>query len=186
MRKSTKLFIAAEFREKKGHEVLFKALKKLDREDITLWIAGRGKLDVRRMAEDIGVSHQTVFLGAVPMSIMNILYEACDFFVLPSRTASNGDREGVPVAIMEAMSWRKPVISTRHAGIPELVSEILVDENDVDGLADAIAYLVDNPGVRAEMGERNYDKIKQEYSDGAVMELKEVFERSISGFRNCK
>ena len=178
MRTSIKLFIAAEFREKKGHEILLRALKKLGRDDLTLWVAGKGQLDVEQMAKEIGVDGQVVFLGAVGRDMMNVLFDACDIFVLPSRTASNGDREGVPVAIMEAMSHKKPVISTKHAGIPELVAEILVDENDVDGLANAISYLADNPEKRAVMGQRNYEIIKRDYSDDAVMRLKELFQHS--------
>lgn len=175
MRTSTKILIVGEFREKKGHDVLFKALKKLNRDDLTLWVVGEGSLDVRSMAEEIGVSHQTVFLGRLGKDVLNILYDACDFFVLPSRTASNGDREGVPVVIMEAMSHRKAVISTNHVGIPELVPQIIVEENDVDGLAEAIAYLANNPQVRTDMGERNYGIVKKDYSDDEVLRLKAIF-----------
>lgn len=181
MRTSIKLFIAAEFREKKGHEVLFKALKKLDRDDLTLWVAGKGQLDVKQMADEIGVADQVVFLGAVGKDMMNILFDACDIFVLPSRAASNGDREGVPVAIMEAMSHKRAVISTKHVGIPELVSEVLVEENDVDALADAIADLADSPQKREVMGQRNYEIIKRDYSDGSVLMLKDLFEWAKSG-----
>lgn len=174
-RVSVKLLIAAQFTEKKGHEVLFRALRKLGRDDITVWVAGGGKLDVPGMARELAVADQTVFLGPVNGAVMSILMDACDVFVLPSRTASDGDREGIPAAIMEAMSHHKPVISTRHAGIPELVPDVLVDENDVDGLAHAIATLADSPALRAELGERNHGIIKRCFSEAAVLELKTVF-----------
>lgn len=175
-----KLFIAAEFCYKKGHEVLFKALKKLDRDDILLWVAGQGILDIEKLAEDIGVSHQVVFLGRVGKNMINILYDSCDIFVLPSRTSPEGDREGIPVAIMEAMSHAKPVISTIHVGIPELVSEVLVPENDVDSLAKAIAFLADNPNERKRQGQNNLEIIKQEYSESEVDKLKRLFSEIIS------
>lgn len=175
MRTSTKLLMVAEYREKKGHEILFKALKKLGREDLTVWIVGAGKLDVQALAREIGVSHLTVFLGGMGKDLINILYDACDIFVLPSRTAANGDREGIPAVLMEAMSHRKPVISTRHAGIPELVPEILVDENDIDGLADAIARLADDPALREKLGDGNYCIIRESFSDAAVLELKQIY-----------
>ena len=174
-RTSVKALIVAEFREKKGHEVLFRALKKLGRDDITLWVVGEGILDVRQMATDIGVSHLVTFLGRQKKDVINILYDACDFLVQPSRTTADGDREGIPAVIMEAMSHHKPVISTRHTGIPEVVSEILVDENDVDGLAEAIARMADNPDLRAEIGERNYRLIKEQFSDDAVLQLKKLY-----------
>lgn len=175
LHRSVKVLIAAGFTEKKGHDVLFKAVKKLARDDIIVWVAGGGKLDVPKMAKEIGVDDQVIFLGSLGGHLMQIVYESCDIFVHPSRTTAGGDREGIPAAIMEAMAHRKPVISTRHAGIPELLPEILVEENDVDGLAKAIAFLADNPEVRKEMGERNYRIIKRDFSDAAVLELKSIF-----------
>jgi len=175
MRDSVKLLIVAEFREKKGHEILFKALAKLGRQDLTLWVVGGGKLDIRKMADETGIADQTVFFGELGKDLLNVLYDACDIFVLPSRTAANGDREGLPAVLMEAMSHHKPVISTRHTGIPELVPDVLVDENDVDGLAEAISRLADDPALRGEMGERNYAIIKESFSDTAVLELAGVF-----------
>ena len=172
---SVKILIVAAFVEKKGHEVLFEAIRRLGRDDITVWVAGTGKLDVPKMAGDCGLAEQTVFFGAVGQEVLSVLYDACDMVVLPSRTASNGDREGIPAVLMEAMSHRKPVISTTHAGIPELVPEILVPENDAGALADAIAHLADNPDVRARQGERNYEIIKRGFSEAAVLELKQEF-----------
>jgi len=176
-RRAVKILTVASFTEQKGHEILFRALRRLDRDDIMAWVVGDGELDVRKMARDEGVDHQVVFLGTLGPDILKILYDACDFFVLPSRTAADGLREGVPVAIMEAMSHRKAVISTNHVGIPELVPEIIVEENDVEGLAAAIARLVDNPDERARMGDVNYDIIKRDFSDEAVLKLRELFDR---------
>ena len=176
---SLKLLMVAEFREKKGHQILISAVKKLDRENITLWIVGDGPLNVRGMAVEAGIENQTVFLGMVGKDLLNILYDSCDIFVLPSRTAKDGDSEGIPAVLMEAMSHAKPVISTKHAGIPELVEDILVEENDVDALADAIARLADDPGIRSQMGKRNYNIIKSKYSDQAVLQLGELYKSSV-------
>lgn len=173
--RSTKILMVASFTEKKGHEVLFEAIRKLGRNDITVWIAGTGKRDVPALAEQAGVSRSVLFLGALKGDLLNILYDACDMVVLPSHATSFGDREGIPVALMEAMSHRKPIVSTTHAGIPELVPEILVPENDPDALAKAIAYLADNPNIRAKQGERNYEIIKRNFSEAAVLELLEEF-----------
>ncbi|MEN6356671.1 MAG: glycosyltransferase family 4 protein [Armatimonadota bacterium] len=180
MRKAIKILIVASFTEQKGFDILFRALKTLGRDDIVVWVVGEGPLDVKKMAEDEGVSQQTVFLGRLGEDILKILYDACDFFVLPSRTTPDGLREGIPVSIMEAMSRHKAVISTNHVGIPELVPEIIVDENDADGLAVAIAYLADNPDERIHMGNINYDVIKRDFSDDAVLKLCDLFRSSIS------
>ena len=170
-----KLLMVAEFREKKGHEILFSAVRKLGRFDLALWIVGEGPLDVRAMAEEAGISAQTVFFGMLGKDVLNVLYDACDVFVLPSRTARDGDMEGIPAVLMEAMSHGKPVITTRHAGIPELVEEVIVEENSVDELAEAIARLADDPDLRRRLGRRNQEIIARDYSDEAVVQLGEVF-----------
>ena len=170
-----KLLTVAEFREKKGYDVLFEALSKLDRDDWVLWVVGEGKLNVPRMAKQAGIENKVRFFGLQPGNVLDILYRSCDIFLLPSKTASNGDREGIPAVLMEAMSHAKPVISTRHAGIPELVSEILVDEKDVAALVDGINKLMSDQDLRREMGQRNREIVRQKYSRANVVELLDVF-----------
>ena len=180
--KSTKVLIVSQFAERKGHDVMLKALKVLARDDIVLWVVGAGSwsgsrdyVDVRRIAQEVGISDKVIFFGEVPETILRILYETCDIFCLPSRISSEGLKEGFPVALMEAMSYEKPVISTRHAGIPELVDDILVDENDVEGLAEAIERLTDDPDLRRESGKRNREIIERRYSTKNVTRLQELF-----------
>jgi len=170
-----KLLIVAEYREKKGHAVLFEALRRLGRQDLVLWVVGGGDLDVPALAAEAGVADQVVFMGQLGRRPLQVLLDACDLFVLPSRTAANGDREGIPVALMEAMSHGKPVISTHHVGIPELVEEILVPENDPAALADAIARLADDPALRRAQGERNRAIVTGQFGADAVLGLRAVF-----------
>jgi colanic acid/amylovoran biosynthesis glycosyltransferase len=80
-----------------------------------------------------------------------------DHFLLHSVTdPDTGDEEGLPVSILEAMAHALPVISTRHAGIPEAVVEgetgFLVDEGDSAGMAECILDLAKGSGMRSEMG----------------------------------
>jgi colanic acid/amylovoran biosynthesis glycosyltransferase len=71
-------------------------------------------------------------------------------------TAADGDTEGTPVAILEAQASGIPVVSTLHAGNPEIVDDgrsgFLVRERDVDSLAEKLFVLRENPSLRAEMG----------------------------------
>ena len=71
-----------------------------------------------------------------------------DVFVHPSITDLKGNKEGIPGAIVEAMSIGLPVISTYHAGIPEIIKHLqtgyLINENDIDALANAIVTLASN------------------------------------------
>ena len=77
-------------------------------------------------------------------------------FVLPSVTASDGDEEGTPTAIVEAMAAGLPVVSTRHSGIPEQVEDgvsgLLVAERDALGLANALKKLLQEPVRWSVMG----------------------------------
>jgi glycosyltransferase involved in cell wall biosynthesis len=176
-----RILIVGQFAERKGHEILFNAVKKLRREDIKIWIAGGGTwdqvgfVDVRQLAKDMDLEDKVVFFGMVSDEVLRELYEVCDFFCLPSRTSSDGNKEGIPVTIMEAMSYGNPVISTKHAGIPELVEDILVEENNVEELAKAIELLADNPELRKKLGAINREIIEEKYSKENVMKLKLIF-----------
>jgi colanic acid/amylovoran biosynthesis glycosyltransferase len=176
-RSPIKVLMVGEFREKKGHEVLFEAIRRLGRDDIIFWIVGEGPLDLRRTARKMGVADKLRFLGVLGPDLLSIVYDGCDMLVQPSVTASDGDMEGIPAVIMEAMSRGKPVISTRHAGIPELVEEILVNERDPDGLAEAIAKLADDAELRGRLGARNVEIIKNDFAAEAAMQLGELFHK---------
>ena len=80
------------------------------------------------------------------------------------------------MSLMEAMAYGLPVIATRHAGIPELVPEILVDEGDVDALARGIDKLGRNPVLREELGRRNREVAASRFSRDNVLRLKTLLE----------
>jgi glycosyltransferase involved in cell wall biosynthesis len=76
-------------------------------------------------------------------------YAGADVFVLPSLVASDGDRDGIPNVILEAMAMELPVVSTAHSGIPEAVEDgvtgVLVAPGDADALAEALARILADP-----------------------------------------
>ena len=82
--------------------------------------------------------------------------QECDIFLLASVTAADGDTEGAPVSLLEAQACGMPVVSTRHAGIPEIVTEnesgYLVPERDAEALATALRRLLINGHLWPEMG----------------------------------
>jgi len=190
---SIKILIVSAFEKRKGHDILFKAIKRLNRDDIKVWVVGGGERipDTDRsypeaLAKELQIEDRVVFFGKVSDDVLRTLYNLCDIFVLPSKTSDRGQKEGIPVSLMEAMSFGKPVISTRHAGIPELVEEILVEENNVEELAKAIELLADNPELRRKLGERNRKIIEEKYSKKNVTKLKEVFLGAYDGILEKK
>jgi colanic acid/amylovoran biosynthesis glycosyltransferase len=177
--RSINVLIVGQFSQRKGHETLLRALQQLPRDDIRVWVVGAGTwgsvgdyVDVRRLAHELGVADRVTFFGSVSDEVLRTLYQTCDIFCLPSRKYIVN--EGLPVSLMEAMACGKPVISTRHAGIPELVPDILIDENDASALAKALDYLADRPEVRRTMGERNRRIVSRDYSPSNAAYLREL------------
>lgn len=136
------------FREKKGHRYTLAAYAKFLQEtpskETQLILAGDGPLReaVMKQAEELKIQDHVHFPGLVkPDQARELLAEA-DCFVHHSITARNGDTEGIPNAIMEAMAMELPVISTIHAGIPELVEDsvngFLIEEKDVEAYTKAM------------------------------------------------
>lgn len=164
--RKVKLLMVGRFEERKGHDLLMSALQSLDcRDQLEVLIAGMpGPVDVARLVREAGLEDTVKVLGTVSDETLRLLFRECDIFCLPSRTDRFGVSEGLPVALIEAMSYGKPVTASRIAGTPELVEEILFEENDVHGLADAIRALVTQPDLRRRLGERGREIVRERYS----------------------
>ncbi len=128
------------FVEKKGHYYTLSAFAELVKEcnNCRLILAGDGPLRVKmeELAIALGISDRVSFPGWLMGDQAKWdLLERCDIFVHHSVTASDGDQEGIPTAILEAMQTGMPVITSRHAGIPELIIDgvngYLVNERDI-------------------------------------------------------
>lgn len=136
--------------------------------DARLLIGGNGEVDLARMrAAKLGVSSSIDFLGWVDGERKLELLKNADAFVLPSYN------EGLPMSVLEAMSWGKPVIATRVGGIPELISNgdngILVDAGDQAQLSAALLRLGHNHKDRDLIGTAARRHIEVGFSDIAVL-----------------
>lgn len=153
------ILIVAFFVERKGHDVLFKAIKQLGRDDIEVWVVGdegtERPIDVRAIVTQLGIESHVAFFGKLSGTALKAVYHACDVFCLPCRVDSDGVCEGFPSVLIEAMAFGKPVITTRHVEIPRIINEIVVDENDVQGLAQAIEQVYHSASLRHRLGEKN-------------------------------
>ena len=103
-------------------------------------------------------------------------------FVAPSVTGKNGDQEGIPVGLMEALAQGMPVISTLHGGIPELIqhgqSGFLVPERDVEELAATLELLLSNPQLWAGMGKAGRSFVEEHYNIAKLNDrLLNIYER---------
>ncbi|MCA9734464.1 MAG: glycosyltransferase family 4 protein [Deferribacteres bacterium] len=182
-----KILIVGFFAEKKGHEVLFKAIKILQRDDIELWVVGDinrsiVQIDGRKLAEQIGIADRVAFFGEQSGNALRALYRECDIFCLPSRPDRYGDHEGFPNVIAEAMASGKPVVSTFHAGIPEAVDDFLVEENNAHQLAKALETACNSAKLRQEIGEKNRRRAETLFSaqnNDALQEILKKHARSI-------
>jgi len=167
--KKIKILIVAFFSEKKGHDVLFSALKSLNRDDLELWVVGdnapdRNNVDCRKLVKNLGLESRVAFFGAQSGVALRALYRECDIFCLPSRTDQFGDKEGFPNVIAEAMAFEKPIVSTNHAGIPEIVKEYIVEENNVEQLAETLNQVCNMVASGKVLGKQNRSVIERMFS----------------------
>lgn len=177
-----RILIVGFFSTKKGHEVLFNAIKEMDRDDVEVWVVGdeaadRDNVDCRRIAKELDIEDKIVFFGAHSGNALRAFYRVCDVFCLPSRTDAHGDKEGFPNVIAEAMGFGKPVVSTYHAGIPEVIDSILVEEDNIPQLVDALNTVCDSPELRQQMGKRNRTVVEEMFSPANNDRLEEILKR---------
>lgn len=168
------ILIVAFFVEKKGHEVLFEAVKKMGRDDVEVWVVGgsggsESKVDVHAIVQKLGLESRVAFFGKLSGTALTAVYHACDVFCLPSRHDRRGDAEGFPNVIIEAMACGKPVVTTRHVEIPRIVEQLLVKENDADGLAEALEHVYASAALRERMGRRNRELAEEYFSTDNVV-----------------
>ncbi len=136
--------------EKKGHADLIQACKLLRERGISFrcWIVGMGLLrkDLDKQIRDSDLGDTVFLLG--PHTQLEVVerYHSSDLFVLPCRVDSDGNRDGLPVSIVEALACGLPVVSTAVTGIPEVIAHgengLLVPDNNPVILADAIESLI--------------------------------------------
>jgi len=145
--------------EKKGLPYALRAFNsvRLHHRQATLTIIGEGpeRKAVETLRRELNLS-EVRLLGAQPHDVVLSEMERAHIFLQPSVTAANGDTEGIPATLMEAQAAGLPVVSTWHAGIPELVvdgqSGYLASERNAHALAEYLRHLIEHPELWGPMG----------------------------------
>ncbi len=174
--------------EKKGFDRLIEALALLPADLDWHWthIGGGGLGDLLQgMAEDAGVADRITWRGACDQPEVIEAMRQSDIFVLPSRVAADGDRDGLPNVLMEAASQRLPILSTPVSAIPEFIdsgTHGLLSEDAPKALAAAICDLANDPGKTAEMAEAALMRLRQEFGmDPGIARLSERLNAMLNG-----
>ena len=184
-----RILAVGQLMKRKGYHVLVEAAHILKESGLDLrWtIVGEGNERPRLegMIDEYGLAAEVLLVGARPHEEIVQFAAAADIFTLPCVIGEDNTRDGIPVALMEAMAWRLPVVSTNIVGLPELIDSgvngILVEAENPGALAAAIRELAESPELRRRLGDAAHSKIERDFnarrSAGALADL---FARSSS------
>lgn len=153
--------------EHKGFVHLIRACRALKDQgyEFTCHIVGKGPqgADLESLIESLGLTKTVILCGPLPHERVIEKYRRASVFALPCVVSTVGNMDGIPNVLAEAMAMQVPVISTALSGIPELVEHgvdgLLIRPGDDQALASAMAMLLDNPSLRAELGRNGRQKV---------------------------
>lgn len=156
---------------KKGHTHLIEACRLLKQQDLDFFCsiigAGSGEKALAEQIRKSGLENQVKLWGGRPHPEILQAYQEHDIFALAAVVTPGGDRDGIPVVLMEAGAMGLPLISTEVSGIPELVRHEqtgwVVPPGDARALADAIAKLAADPALRKRLGRNARALVQAEF-----------------------
>jgi len=158
------VLVPARLHEQKGHRYLLEAAAELPGVHFALAGDGPERAGLEAQARHLGLEARVSFLGY--RDDVDALLSVCDLVVLPSLY------EGLPVSLLEAMAARVPVIATRIGGTDELVTSgrtgLLVEPRDPAALAGAIRSLLDDPARAAQLADRAFHVVQEQFSAEAT------------------
>jgi len=176
-RKDKKIFTIvtpANLLEVKGHKYLINACSILVNQGIKNFqciFYGTGPLrtELENLVKEKKLTDYIKIPGAIPREKLIEMYRSqeIDTVVLPSIITSEGELEGIPVSLMEAMAYKVPVISTNTGGIPELLSDesgVIVKERSSEQLTEAIVEIMKDDNFRKKLLENGYKKVREEFN----------------------
>lgn len=174
--------------EKKGFDVMIEALGMLPKDLAWRWHhVGEGKLrtELQERARAIGIADRIEWHGAEEQASVIRRYRECDLFVLPSREAADGDRDGLPNVLMEAQSQGLACLATSFSAIPELIIDgetgVLVPPENAEALAAAMEHLIRSPQDRSRLGQAGYARVRTDFeSEAGIRRLAALIRQSMA------
>jgi glycosyltransferase involved in cell wall biosynthesis len=172
--------------EKKGLPVTLRAFEVFVRQypNATLTIAGEGPLlrELETLAHELKI--RVSFTGFVSQDRLREVYYRSHIFLHPSQTGRDGNQEGVPNAMLEAMATGLPVFATEHGGIPEAiehgVSGVLVPERDEFALVETLLDTVQDPGFLSRIAQSGAGAVRKKFDLATeARRLEEIYLRTI-------
>jgi len=177
--------------EKKGHTYTIKAFAMAlqQHSDARLIIIGDGSLmnTCKQLVKELGIMGSVEFIGSVEHKEVAKVFSTCSGFVQHSITANDGDREGLPLAILEAGAASLPVVTTLHAGIPDLIENSvngwMVTEGDYQSMANRMIWVMDHPEDAKKMGDYLFEKIRKFHDlDSYINKLQSLISDSLNSY----
>lgn len=170
----------------KGFGFLIEACAALQREGVALEcrIVGDGPLraNLQEAIEEHGLTSSVQLLGLLPQEEVIRQMHECDLFVLPGTISFDGQMDGTPVSLVEAMAAGRPVVAPAISGIPELISDgvsgLLVDSTHPDRIVDAMRRLIEDPALRERLGAAAQRRVRDSFDiRTTAAALVELFDR---------
>ncbi len=169
--------------EKKGFRTSLRAFAAFQREHprATFTIAGEGPLgeELRALARELEIAEQVHFAGFLSQTELRTTFYASDIFLHPSELGRDGNQEGVPNAMLEAMASGLPVFATRHGGIPEAITDgesgVLVGERDHGALAERLLEMVNRPEELTHLARRGAESVAKKFEQKAQARVLENY-----------
>ena len=170
--KGIRFLAIGRFVEKKGFVDLIHAFAEVKKyySNIKLTLIGRGPLEseYKELIKKYNLTKNVEMVSWVNYKTIQEHYYNAHIFCAPSCTDKNGNQEGIPNTLKEAMATGMPVVSTTHAGIPELVQDkvsgLLVPENSITRLTDAMLWLVGHPERWEDFGINARERISTDFN----------------------
>jgi colanic acid/amylovoran biosynthesis glycosyltransferase len=179
-----RLLQACRLIKKKGLESTIRAFASLARQfpKSSLTIAGDGPLRevLQKLVTDLRLQDRVRFSGFVAQPELLKLYQESHLFLHPSEEAADGDREGIPNSLLEAMATGLPCIATRHGGIPEAISHmksgILVGESEPESIANWLERLTGDDLLRDSISRQAAQTIQEKFDlTTQIDKLEEIY-----------